>query len=221
MRLPLPSPAVDLFVAGTDTGCGKTVVTAALALALAPGVTVVKPAQTGCPPDDDAAWVAAVTGCDAVVLERFAEPLAPAVCAERKGHPLDLDDLAERTLAAPGTHRLCESAGGLLAPLAGRTTMADLAAALDWPAVLAVRPALGTLNHTALTLEAAARRGIEVAGLVVSGFRGGTAEETNLPLLAEMAPVLAVLEYMGDPAADLPGLALSGLRSALPPGQPE
>lgn len=108
----------DLFVCGTDTGCGKTVVTAALAAVLgAPDVTVVKPVQTGCPPDDDAAWVASVTGCRTEVWARYREPLAPAVCAEREGRPLDVDDLIERTVAVRSRHRIVEAAGGLLAPL--------------------------------------------------------------------------------------------------------
>jgi len=189
----------DLFVCGTDTACGKTVVTAALALHLGPDrTTVVKPVQTGWPPDDDAEWVHDVTGARAVVLERFAEPLAPAVCAEREGRTLGVPDLAARTSSIEATHVLCEAAGGLLAPLAGDATMADLAAALAWPVVLAVRPALGTLNHTALTVEACERRGLDLLGLVVSGYTGGVTEETNLERLRRIAPVLGVVATCSD-----------------------
>lgn len=189
----------DLFVCGTDTACGKTVVTAALALALGPAETaVVKPVQTGCPPDDDAAWIASVTGCDTFVWTRYAEALAPAVCAERESRPVDVDDLVRQTLAVGSPKRLAEAAGGLLAPLSATATMADLAAGLGWPIVVATRPGLGTLNHTALTLEACERRGLDVAGVVVSGYRGGTTEETNLDRLASLGPLLGVIEWCDD-----------------------
>lgn len=189
----------DLFVCGTDTGCGKTVVTAALALHLgATDTTVVKPVQTGCPPDDDAAWISAVTGASSVVFERFHEPLAPAVCAERARRPLSVPDLADRTRSVRATHRICEAAGGLLAPLAGADTMADLARDLAWPVVIATRPSLGTLNHTALTIEACRHRGLEVAGTVVSGYAGGVVEETNLDRLRRMAPLLGVVTLCDD-----------------------
>lgn len=189
----------DIFVCGTDTGCGKTVVTAALAMALGPAATVVvKPVQTGCPPDDDAAWIGAVTGCRTLVWARYAEALAPAVCADREGRPVDVDDLVRRTLAVESRHRIAEAAGGLLAPLSGDATMVDLAAGLAWPIVVATRPGLGTLNHTALTLDACKRRGLDVAGVVVSGYRGGIAEETNLDRLARMAPLLGVIKWCDD-----------------------
>lgn len=189
----------DLFVCGTDTACGKTVVTAALVLKLgAPTTTVIKPVQTGFPPDDDAAWVASVTGCRTFVWERFGDALAPAVCAEREGRPLDVDGLLRRTLAVRSPNRIAEAAGGLLAPLSGAATMADLAAGLGWPLVVATRPGLGTLNHTALTLEACAARGLDVAGLVVSGYRGGITEETNLERLGRLAPVLGVIGWCRD-----------------------
>lgn len=189
----------DVFVCGTDTACGKTVVTAALALALGPAeVTVVKPVQTGWPPDDDAAWVASVTGCRTEVWERFREPLAPAVCAEREGRPVDVDLLVRRTLAVDSRHRVAEAAGGLLAPLTRTETMADLAAALGWPTLVAARPGLGTLNHTALTVEACATRGIEVAGIVVSGYRGGLVEDTNLEALGRIGPPVGVVDWCTD-----------------------
>lgn len=189
----------DLFVCGTDTACGKTVVTAALALVLGPAdVTVVKPVQTGSPPDDDAAWVASVAGCRTEVWARYREPLAPAVCAEREQRPLDVDDLVRRTLSVRAPHRVAEAAGGLLAPLTRDTTMADLAAAIGWPVVVAARAGLGTLNHTALTVEACARRRIDVVGIVVSGYRGGLVEDTNLDGLARIAPVLGVITWCDD-----------------------
>src|SRR5581483_3410020 len=113
---------------------------------------------------------------------RFPDPLAPAVAAERAGAPIDvaalLDDL---TKAGDGFDRvIVEGAGGLLVPVAADTTMADLADRLGVGVV--TRPSLGTLNHTALTVEAAAVRGLPVDGLVVSGWPAdpGVTETTNL-----------------------------------------
>ncbi len=199
---------MDIFVTGTDTACGKTVAGAALVRALGPETALIKPVQTGCPPDDDAAWIARVTGADTYVWERFAEPLAPAVCAERENRPLSVDDLAARTLGVDAPNRVCESAGGLLAPLAGTETMADLAARLGWPVVVACRPGLGTLNHTALTVEAAGRRGLEVLGCIVSGYRGGTTEETNLGRLAGIAPLIGVIPWSDTIETSLPDVEL-------------
>lgn len=202
---------MDVFVCGTDTSCGKTVVTACLARKLAPGVAVIKPAQTGCPPDDDAAWIAsvvAVAGVETYVWERFREPLAPAVCADRENRALDIDDLVARTLAVAARHRVCEPAGGLLAPLAGDATMADLAVGLGWPVVVATRPGLGAINHTALTIEACERRNLSVRGIVVSGYKGGTTEDTNLVAFERLAPILGVVPFHDAIETSIPPLEL-------------
>lgn len=217
---------MDCFVTGTDTACGKTVVTAAIALACAPDVVVRKPVQTGSPPDDDAAWVGAVAGCPAAVGMQFREPLAPAVCAVREGRPIPVDDLVADARALAAAHRVCEAAGGLLAPLTDDVTMADLAARISWPLVIAARPGLGTLNHTALTIEACLHRGLPLYGVVVSGYRGGVTEETNLQRLADMsphAPLLGVVDAV-DGLDDLPPAdAAAALRAAshweVPPTQ--
>jgi dethiobiotin synthetase len=98
-----------------------------------------------------------------------------------------------------------EGAGGLLVPIWGAVTMADLADALGAGLVVVSRPSLGTLNHTALTLEAANNRGLPVDGLVISGWPSdpGVTEQTNLERLSDMAPVLGVLpDYPGLDTAD-------------------
>lgn len=208
---------MDCFVTGTDTACGKTVVTAAIALACAPDVVVRKPVQTGSPPDDDAAWVGAVADCPAAVGMQFREPLAPAVCAAREGRVIDVAELVADTLAVAAAHRLCEAAGGLLAPLTDDVTMADLAARIGWPVVIAARPGLGTLNHTALTVEACERRGLAVYGVVVSGFRGGVTEDTNLERLAGArsdVPLLGVVDAVDDLDDLSPTDAAAALRAA-------
>jgi dethiobiotin synthase len=168
-----------LAVAGTDTGVGKTVVTAALA-ARARGrgeaVAVVKPAQTGvaagAPGDLDE--VRRLSGVDDLhELARFPEPLAPATAAARAGDPgLGADAIAHAIRAlADRDLVLVEGAGGLLVRFgADGATLADVAARLDAPVVVVVRAGLGTLNHAALTVEALAARGLDCPGLVVGAW---------------------------------------------------
>lgn len=216
------------FVTGTDTGVGKTVAAAWLAAgARADGSSVryVKPVQTGLAPGapgGDADFVAAAAEVPAEELLRFEEPLAPAVAAERAGRPIDIAALViEIRARETGCDLLLvEGAGGLLAPLAGESTMADLAREIGAGLVVVTRPGLGTLNHTALTLEAAARRDLAIAGLVVSGWprHPGSIEETNLERLEKMAPVLEVIPNVRGVLVD--GGRAEPLRRALARGRP-
>lgn len=202
------------FITGTDTGVGKTVVATALARsALAEGrsVTYCKPVQTGAEPDQpgDAAFVHATTGIPVEELLRFPATLAPAVAAELAGTPIDTAMLTADILALASTTDvlIVEGAGGILVPLSGPSgpsgkvvTMADLARDLDATVVIACRPSLGTLNHTALTLEAASHRRLRVEGLVISNWptAPGLTERTNLEQLRSMAPVLGVVPTIQD-----------------------
>jgi dethiobiotin synthetase len=200
------------FVTGTDTGVGKTVAAAAVCRAeRQAGRTVLyaKPVQTGLGPGEpgDAAFVAAAASVPVVECLRFPEPLAPAVAAARAGEIIDVEALlADLTKAGDGFDRIVvEGAGGLLVPLWGDLTMADLADRLGAGLVVVTRPALGTLNHTALTLEAARARGLPVDGLIVSDWPAepGVTESTNLERLWAMAPVLGLLPtYPGLDTAD-------------------
>ncbi len=165
---------------GTGTGVGKTVVTAAVAaLAAARGsrVAVVKPAQTGVAGDepgdlDDVRRLAGVT--DLHEHARFPDPLSPAAAARRAGvSPLDLrtSERLVRELADTRDLVLVEGAGGLLVRYDDEgATIADLARDLAADVLVTVDPALGTLNHTALTLEAMAHRGLRLAGVVVGAW---------------------------------------------------
>src|SRR5688572_12422689 len=205
-------PPVIRFVTGTDTGVGKTLAAAALCRAdREAGRTVLyaKPVQTGLEPAQagDAAFVAAAAKVPVIECLRFPEPLAPAVAAERAGAVIDVAALlTDLEKAGDGFDRVVvEGAGGLLVPLWGAVTMADLADALGAGLVVVSRPCLGTLNHTALTLEAANNRGLPVDGLVISGWPSdpGVTEQTNLERLSDMAPVLGVLpDYPGLDTAD-------------------
>jgi dethiobiotin synthetase len=176
-------PQGILVVTGTGTGVGKTVVTAAIAaLADAAGrrVAVVKPAQTGVHPgpDSDIPDIETVTRLSGVTdtheLARFPDPLSPEAAARVSGlPPVDLDAAAARVATLAGTRDLVlvEGAGGLLVRYDKTgATLADLATALRAPVVVVAAAGLGTLNHTALTLEAIAARRLELAGVVVGSW---------------------------------------------------
>ena len=210
-----------LFVTGTDTGVGKTVVAAWLAASLAPHqrVALVKPFQTGAvdpAAEGDEAFYRAALGDEAVTIRTLVtlpEPLAPSIAAERAGAPIDVAAaLVEcRALANESDITLVEGAGGLLVSITAEHDMASFAAALDASLVVVARPSLGTLNHTALTLEAAARRGLPVELLVISGFPkdAGVVEWQNLRYLRDRYPALPLIVLAEAPLA--PSDPLAGL----------
>lgn len=189
----------DLAVLGTGTGVGKTVVTAGLVgRARADGVDAraVKPVQTGHPPDDDAGVVRSVCGdgAAAVCPRYFEEPLAPTVAAERAGETIEYATLRDDCARAldDAERGLLEGVGGIRVPLATRddgtvVEVVDLVADLALPALVVARSGLGTLNHTALTVEALRRRGVSVVAVVLNGYEGATvAERTNPEVLDGM-----------------------------------
>ncbi len=171
-----------LFVTGTDTGVGKTVVTAALAagaLAVACRVCVVKPAQTGVRSDEpgDVDEVVRLAGqVDVVEVVRLEAPLAPATAARVAGR--ELPTLAEQVstvAAAAGDHDLVlvEGAGGALVRLGDDFGLLDIArgvTGLSPQVVVVARSGLGSLNHAALTVEATVRRGVVVCGVVIGSW---------------------------------------------------
>ncbi|HZT83441.1 MAG TPA: dethiobiotin synthase [Gemmataceae bacterium] len=208
-----------LFFTGTDTGVGKTFVTAAVARLLrgqGRPVRVCKPVATGARQvdgrwiSDDTLTLAEAAGAagewERLTPWTFPEPAAPPVAARAAGQQLALADLAGavRRQAQPGAALLVEGVGGLLCPLTETETVADLAAELGLPLVVVARRSLGTLNHTLLTLEVARGRGLPVAGVVVSETARpeGLAEETNVEELRRRiaVPLLAVVPH-GEPAA--------------------
>jgi dethiobiotin synthetase len=191
-------PAPGLFVTGTDTGVGKTVVACALVRGLRRAgldVGVMKAMETGVGPQgplDAAALRDAAESPDP--LEelcplRFALPAAPNVAARHEGTAVDLTPVrrAFRRLASRHQAVIVEGAGGLLVPTTDDASMADLAAELGLPLVVVARAALGTINHTLLTLSEAQRRGLTVAGVVISHAGGplSDADEANLGYLRE------------------------------------
>jgi dethiobiotin synthetase len=203
-------PRGVLVVTGTGTGVGKTIVTAAVAaLALRAGrqVAVVKLAQTGVrdgPGSDipDIETVRRLSGAtDTYELARFPDPLSPEAAARRSGlPPVDVRRAVTFTadLAADRDLVLVEGAGGLLVRYDPQgSTIADFTAALDASLLLVTAAGLGTLNHTALTLEALAARKLALAGVVIGSWprEPGLAERENLTDLRTLlgAPLAGIL----------------------------
>jgi dethiobiotin synthetase len=214
-----------LFVTGTDTGVGKTEVACALLrVARAGGLDAVgmKPAQSGATdgePTDAERLLAACDGVEpleAICPYVLGAPLAPAVAARLEGREVSLARIvgAARALAARHAAVLVEGAGGLLVPLTERETYAELAAALGLPVLVVARAGLGTINHTALTVEALRARGVAIAGIVLN--RTAAEDDPSVPhnageiaRLTGIAPA-AVLPFVPDIAA-----RAAALRAAL------
>jgi len=159
---------------------------------------VCKPVQTG--EDDDLAEIARLSGvCDLVSVARYPEALAPVAAAAAAGRALPSAEQivdAVRSVDRPGRLTLVEGAGGLLVELAaGGITLRDLAVELSAPVLVVCEAGLGTLNHTALTLEALENKSVSCAGLVIGSWptAPGAAEEFNRGALTRLAPVRAVL----------------------------
>jgi len=202
---PLPS---GIFITGTDTGVGKTVVTGALAWALGQSgidVTVMKPLQTGTelPGASDLEFAEKVAGksypSEDHCSYRFLHPLSPLAASRLEGREISPGKIKKAFDRLSAAHDLVivEGAGGLLVPILENYLMSDLASDLGLSLILVTRPGLGTLNHTALTVASAKSRGLEVMGIVINNFPSepGLAETTNPALLSEMTglPILGVL----------------------------
>ena len=199
-----------IFVTGTDTGVGKTIVSATLALALrlrGVNVGVMKPVTSGCREvdgrlvSDDAELLCQAAGvpCDSDAAPYLLrEPLAPAEAARIDGVRIDFNHIAECYHRLAGRHDvvIVEGAGGLMVPLAGGLLVADLAKQLELPLVVVARPDLGTVNHTVLTCFAARQMDIPVAGVIVNNFpeNPGLAEKGASHQIGNLcgAPVLGV-----------------------------
>jgi dethiobiotin synthetase len=202
-ELPWPDLRGAVLVTGTDTGVGKTVVTAAItASATSAGldVAVVKPVQTGTAdgiPSDVEEVVRLAEPVTATTLVDYPDPLAPLVAARVAGAPaLELYDAVDliRPLVKEHDLVLVEGAGGLLVPMGVRPsgeawTVADLGLLLGATAVVVARAGLGTLNHTALTLEALGRR--SVPACVVIGAWPANPGQVHWTNLSELLPQLA------------------------------
>ena len=193
-----------VLVTGTDTGVGKTIVAAWLASLTSPSqrVALVKAIQTGADPaidGDEAFYRAALVDhpITTTTLATFPEPLAPPIAARRSGKRVHAQDIARSCLEIAQDHDLTivEGSGGLLVPVDEATSFADLAGALNADLILVIRPGLGTLNHTALTLEAVSRRNLSVEMLVCNGLaaKPGVVEIENLRFLRSHYPDIPLI----------------------------
>ncbi len=207
-----------VFVTGTDTDVGKTLVSAWLCKHF--GCDYFKPVQAGLWPRTDSEWVKAHVNCHTHPESyRFHEPASPHYAARLEGQTLSLAQIR-----LPVVPRLVvEGAGGVLVPLEEGRTMLDLIRALALPVLVVASTRLGTLNHTLLTLQALRSYGISVPGVILNGGNsdmtaqtiedyGGTSVLQQLPLLPEVtASALGQLEPSAALRAALSNLSGGGV----------
>ncbi len=216
-----------LFVTGTGTGVGKTVLSAALLAALAAAgerVVAHKPVLTGLdePPGEwprDHELLARLAGVtpEEVAPVRYDPAVSPHLAAELAGARLDPAVIAARAVAAlheaeaRGAVAIVEGVGGLLVPLAEGYLVRDLAAQLGLPLLIAAPAGLGTINHTLLTLEAARAAGLDVRAVVLTPWpaQPTALEDSNRETLARLGEVeIAVLPRV--PGPEVTALADAG-----------
>jgi dethiobiotin synthetase len=187
-----------LFITGTDTDVGKTVVSAALLhrYRKTSNICYWKPVQTGFPEDDDTATVQRLGGCSSGELRsegiRLPRPLSPHLSAGYCGTEIHFESLlASFTTDTTARSWIVEGAGGVMVPLNASQFMIDLIAALQLPALIVARSRLGTINHTLLSLSVLRARFIPVVGVVLTGEpnpdnRRSIETYGNIPVLAEL-----------------------------------
>lgn len=217
-----------LFVTGTGTGVGKTVLSAALLAAMAaagvrvrahkPVVTGLdEPSESGWPPDHDLLASLAGMTPEEVAPLRYGRAVSPHLAAALAGEAIDPAELLARARAAASGDGalIVEGVGGLLVPLADEFTVRDLAAALGLPVVIAAGPGLGMINHTLLSIESARAAGLNVLAVVLTPWPEGPAEleRSNRDTIARLGEIeVAGLARVSSPS--VVDLARAG--SALP-----
>lgn len=196
-----------LFITGTDTGVGKTLVAGAIARIWrrqGHRVGVFKPVATGCRREReglvsaDAEFLAWCADCDyplsVVTPITYATGAAPAACEKAERRSVDLEHIVNtyRYVCGQCDMIVVEGIGGVRVPISQGVDVLDLAAGMKLPVVIVARPGLGTINHTLLTVDAVRSAGLHVAGVVVSGYDLDTAdvaEETAPAIIAEYGKV--------------------------------
>jgi dethiobiotin synthetase len=214
-----------LFVTGTGTSVGKTIVSAALLAAMrAAGESVrgYKPVVTGLgepqnawPPDHELLALAAGMAPEQVAPLRFGPAVSPHLASVLAGEPIDAVALVERAkaIASAGETLIVEGVGGLLVPLTDDFTVRDLAVKLALPLVIAASPGLGTINHTLLTIESARAAGLDVAAVVLTPWPSEPSpmERSNRETIARLGGVeVATLEEIS--SVDIAEFARAGDR---------
>lgn len=204
------------FITGTDTGVGKTVVTACLtALFKSRGedIGVMKPIETGVDSEcstsanSDAKFLMEVAGVQDALEDvcpyRLKFPASPYQAAKMEGRELKPEKLLEkfRTLQSKHSMMLVEGIGGLMVPITQRYNVADLALQINLPLIIVSRVKVGTLNHTLLTINAARQHGLKVAGVILNPSKEGELDaiETEQGKLIEEfsdTPILGTCPYI-------------------------
>ncbi len=201
-----------LFVTGTDTDVGKTYVSSIILRELIDAghsVGASKPAcsgavlKTGEPrwmDLDQLADAAGISNIDLICNQKFLAPLAPPVAARCEGQQPDLAAMQENFLAwnSRADIVVVEGVGGLLCPLTDQESVADFAAWVEFPLLIVARLGLGTINHTLLTIEAAERRNLSIAGVILNDgdrLADSPAGQTNFDELANRTdvPILGIV----------------------------
>lgn len=207
-----PQATTGVFVTGTGTEVGKTVVAAAIARTLAAEarrVAVFKPAVTGLDEEgeSDHSLLRRASGSsqsdEEIAPYRYGPPASPHLAAALAGEEIDPERLrqAARSAAAGADAIVCEGVGGLLVPLTPTYLVRDLAAELGYPLVIVAPPGLGTINHTLLTLAAARGAGLEICAVVLTPWRKEPSEieRSNRETIADLGDV----EVLALPHLDL------------------
>jgi dethiobiotin synthetase len=199
----------NIFVTGTDTGVGKTYVTALILAKLRRrGVRAAafKPIACGAGGRRDAEIYAAIMNhelpVDVINPIYLRHPLAPSVAAKLERKRIDTQKIrrAYRQLAASYSVVLVEGAGGLLVPIRTNYLVADLAKSMKLPLLIVARLGLGTINHSLLTVRQARAHGLKIVGIVLNdtvGGKRGLAESTNIEAVPALCrvPLLGVVPY--------------------------
>ena len=205
-----------LYIIGTDTDCGKTIVTAALAAFLKEqgvAVGVMKPFESA---SEDSVFLKKIAGSTDPLSQinpyHFDEPLAPGVAAERHGIEVSFEKVEEifHNLKKRHDILLLEGAGGLLVPLAQEATHLEWIDRLNIPVLVVARLGLGTINHTLLTLNVLEHQAIAVKGVLLNEItpKKSIAEETNPEVLRDFyrVPLWGVFPHLKQ-VNDATGLA--------------
>lgn len=184
------------FVTGTDTGVGKSMVSAILALGL--NAEYWKPIQCGILPQTDSEWIKEITGLSSDHFHpekfRLIQPLSPHAAALHENIHIDLSEIQMPNAPKAHSHLIIEGAGGVLVPLNESDFMIDLIAKLQVPVLLVSRSTLGTINHTLLTLQQLRAYSIPILGVVLNGpknegNRKAIVHYGQVDILAELEPI--------------------------------
>ena len=216
MKLNLNLPKVNgLFITGTDTGVGTTLIAGAIARILTDSglkVGVFKPIATGCRRDwdglisEDTEFLATCARSNLPLSDitpaGYLIPAAPIVSAAHEKRPIDFSRIAQsyQQICSESDFIIIEGIGGVRVPLTPESDVLDLANEFAMPVIIVARCGLGTINHTLMTIDCVRAAGLELAGVVINGFdatKAGVAEDTAEQVIARCGSVniLAVVPF--------------------------